>query len=286
MIAFRALAALFCLIGIVWLGWLYSQTSWPLVQAQVLEAAVTQTQRGDHCGSFIMRYEFGGITREVRLDTPLVTSSLALAQREVDELPVGSIVELPVDPQHPEQLNWPPFGKGGRLFVPVVFLVLGFGFWAIPEGIIVILDRKVPIGKVVFYGFGAISLLLFGLSLASLSAPYQVWSSWPRVKAKIEKSELVGSGKTRGMRLVCRYQVDHKEVEGVLYSSWRVGRQNAQAWLEQYPMGSELAVRYYPKDSRICRHDLGFSSFLLPIGLFGGAFVFGLLGLTIGKLAR
>lgn len=286
MIGFRLLAACFCLIGVVWLGWLYSQTSLPLVQAEVLEAAVTQTERGDHRGSFIMRYEFGGETREVRLDTPLVTSSLALAQREVDQLPVGSTLELPVDPQHPEQLNWPAFGKGGRLFVPLVFLALGFCFWAIPEGIIVILDRKTPIAKVVFYSFGSIGLLLFSLGLASLSAPYDVWKSWPRVEAQVEKSELVGAGKTRGMRLACRYEVDGKEVTGTLYSSWKIGRQNAQAWLDQYPAGRPLTVRYYPKDPRICRHDLGFSSFLLTLALLGGGALFGLLGLVIGKMAR
>jgi len=271
---FRALAVVFSLIGVFWLGWLQRENSHPRVCAEVLEAAVTQAPRGQYQGSFIFRYEFGGKTYEGRLDTPVQTSSISLAQREVDELPVGSVIELPIRVEQPDQLNWPPFGKGGRLLGPLVFLALGFGFWAIPEGVVVLVDRKVSPARAVFYTMGPIGLLMLGLALACLSSPYQIWKGWPAALARIERSESTGLGKNRGLRLECRYQVDGKDTLGVLYTSWTVGRRQVDSWLQQYPPGKELRIRYYPKNPAICREDLSLESFTLSLSLGLGGLIF------------
>lgn len=267
MIAFRLLAALLALAGLIWFGLLYSEGSYPHVQAQVVEAAVTQTPKGEHQASFLLEYEYAGKKHEARLDTAFKTSVLDLAQREVDELPVGSLVSLPVHPEHPEVLNWPAFGKGGRALGPAILVVAGLLFWAIPEGLLWLLDRKTPLGTMVFGVFGSLGLFLMLAALACLSAPYKVWRDWPVATARIEHAEIVGAGRTRGLRLQCSFEVGGQGVLGVLIPPWRVGPQQAQGWLDQYPPGRELTLRYYPKDPRICRFDLGFSSFILSLGL-------------------
>lgn len=286
MLIFRVLAVVFCLIGVFWLAWLQVENSHPRVCAEVLEAAVTQTNRGQYQGSFIFRYEFGGRTFEGRLDTPVQTSSIRLAQREVDELPVGAVIELPIRVEQPDRLNWPPFGKGGRLVGPLAFLVLGFCFWAIPEGVVVLVDRKVSPARAVYYCMGPLGLLMLGLAVACLSSPYKIWKEWPATLARIERSESAGSGKNRSLRLECRYQVEGKETLGVLYSAWTVSRQQVDSWLLKYPPGKELRIRYYPKNPTICREDLNWSSFSVSLGLALSGLVFCSLALLCRRFLR
>ena len=194
-------------------------------------------------------------------------------------------MELPVVSDHPEQLNWPPLGKGGRWVGPLAFLLMGLGFWAIPAGVVAMDERKVSAPRAVGWTFAALGLLLLGVSVACLSGPYRVWKDWPLVTAKVEKAEWVGTGKTRRLRLECRYAVGSQEVVGVLISSWALGRQHTQQPPESSP-GREVRVRYYPQSPSICRPDLGLESFLPSLALALAGTILGGLALLLRRLDR
>ncbi|MBT9585159.1 DUF3592 domain-containing protein [bacterium] len=282
---FRVLTALFCLVAVIWLVYIYQTSLLPRVPAQVLEARLNNNLGGKVDALFRVEYQWLGKKREATLDAGYSSSSVALMEEEVKANPGGSTVQLTVNPHHPEQPMWPP-DRASSFLGPGVFLLLGFFFWAIPEGVNAVNERKTNVFLVAWRTFGPIAAILLPVAGGMAFSTYQVGQTWTLVQGQVVKAEsITATRRLSAARIVCKYQLGERQFEQPVYSHWRASNSAVQAWLAHYPPGSSLSLRCYPADPSLCRLEISGSDYLLAGGMLGMGIIFGGMALLFRKFA-
>lgn len=282
---FRVLTALFCLVALLWLGFLYHCSLLPRVPAQVLEARLENHANGKVDALFQVEYQWAGQKRQATLDAGFSSSSAMLMEEEVKANPSGSTVQLTVDPNHPERPMWPP-DRGSSFLGPAVFLLLGFSFWAIPEGVNALNERNVNVFLVAWRTFGPIAAVLLLVAGGMAYSTYQVGQTWTLVQGQVLKAESIPA--SRGLsaaRILCKYQLGERQFEQSVYSQWRASDSVVQAWLAHYPPGSNLSLRCYPADPALCRLEISRNDYFLAGVMLAMGAIFGGLALLLRKFA-
>ena len=282
---FRVLTALFCLVALLWLGFLYRCSLLPRVPAQVLEARLNNNSTGKVDALFRVEYQWAGQKLQATLDAGYSSSSVMLMEEEVKANPSGSMVQVTVNPHHPDKPMWPP-DRGSSFLGPGVFLLLGFFFWAIPEGVNALNERNTNVFLVAWRTFGPIGAILLLVAGGMAFSTYQVGQSWTLVQGQVIKAESIpATRRLSAARILCKYQLGERQFEQPVYSQWRASESVVQAWVAHYPPGSSLSLRCYPADPTLCRLEISGSDYFLAGVMLAMSAIFGGLALLFRKFA-
>ena len=261
---------------------------WPTTEAVVLESTVftlrelrdsfgdlaTTSSTSGGCVPFV-RYEYsvdGETHVNVRVspfDGPI--RRRRYAERIAEAYPERTHVTIPYDPSDPSRSFLRTWTWSTRL----LFFLVGSVVFLVPAVLLAAnVSINVPVNVppvALVVAFGGL-FVLFGLyTVVNALRTYR----WPTTTGVVRGQDVSTSSSSQGGSTTHHPKLRYEyEVEGDTYVSSRIAvgsgpsfgsRSGAREWLEDYPEGSEVTVRYNPR-----RPD---RSVLEPGGILGGLFL-------------
>lgn len=284
MLVFRLVALGFCAACAVWFGVLFQRSYWPTTTATVKQSRVARVGQGQLAAQLDVHYDWLGKPHDAQLRA-LTTGSLALAETEVQAHPVGSNILVCVHPDHPEAVYWPPFTSSASWGPPLILLFSAFLFWAVPEGVMLMVDRRVDVAKAAGFMCLGVGLLFAGLGAGLGLHKARLLQEWPEAQAEIVHAEVIPVGRgLSAVRLHCRFTTATGTHQGTAVSGYR----SLSPDLARYPVGSNIPIRYWPKQPDLFVWGAGwrFGYFLESLIFTGLGIVLVGLGLVFRRLSK
>lgn len=267
-------------------GWLAVEaqkvTAWPTVAATVVESRVLQVTESEFQGGIEVRYRAGGQEKTKALRTNFSSSSTSLVEQALASYPAGATVQLPLNPDDPEDLRLTPSFTETWL-LPLVLATGGLLFILVPVGVAALSARENALTLAgwifVALGLGAVAL---GGALGLVKV--KVLKTWPQVEAGVVSSqEGVRRGRRgplKGIDLVFAYAVDGRDYQTATGSS---GGTSSSAWVEEqlsmYAPGTRHLIRYSPTNPGVVSFEAAWTP-----GYFWETLALALSGLTMMAL--